>query len=140
MRAMFPAIVMVSLLVAACGGSSTPKPPPLVEVPASGPADLPVSTAAPTAVAAAAAAPAPYKLDLEDWCNSPSLAPGAATASKEDRPRLISAWVAAQLRTERAKELAHNMGTIEPARRKEVFRKETDAQGITKCPFLDDMK
>lgn len=135
MRSMFPVIVIVSLFAAACGGS-TPKPPPLVEVPAAGPADLPVSTA----VAAAAAAPAPYKLDLEDWCNSPTLAPGAATASKEDRPRLISAWVAAQLRTERAKELAHNMGTLDPAQRKDTLRKETAAQGITKCPFLDDLK
>jgi len=139
MRLTMPAIVMVSLFAAACGGS-TPKPPPLVEVPAAGPADLPVSTAAPTAVAAAAAAPAPYKLDLEDWCNAPTLAPGAAAASKDDRPRLISAWIAAQLRTERAKELAHNMGTLDPAKRKDTLRKETAAQGITKCPFLDDMK
>jgi hypothetical protein len=140
MRSMFPVIVMVSLCAAACGGSSTPAAPPLVEVPASGPADLPVSTAAPTAVAAAAAAPAPYKLDLEDWCNSATLAPGAATASKEDRPRLISAWIASQLRTERAKELAHNMGTLDPAKRKDTLRKETAAQGITTCPFLDDLK
>jgi hypothetical protein len=139
MRSTILAIVIVSLFATACGGS-TPKPPPLVEVPASGPADLPISTTAPTAVAAAAAAPAPYKLDLEDWCNSPTLAPGAATASKEDRPRLISAWVAAQLRTERAKELAHNMGTLDPAQRKETLRKETAAQGITQCPFLDDLK
>ncbi len=138
MRSMIPAIVMVSLFVAACAASE-PKPAPLVEVPASGPADLPVSTTTPTALAAAAAAPTPYKLDLEDWCNSPKLAPAAATASKEDRPRLISAWIASQLRSERAKELAHNMGTLDPGQRKDTLRKETAAQGITKCPFLDEM-
>ncbi|MEP7120189.1 MAG: hypothetical protein ABJE95_04725 [Byssovorax sp.] len=130
---MIPAIAMVSLFAAACGGSPTPVAPPLVEVPAAGPADLPITSAAP------AAAPTPYKLDLEDWCNAPKLAPGAATASKEDRPRLISAWIAAQLRTERAKELAHNMGTLEQAKRVEVLRKETAAQGILKCQFLDEL-
>jgi hypothetical protein len=134
MRSMIPAIVMVSLFAAACGGSPTPVAPPLVEVPASGPADLPVSSAAP-----AAGTPTPYKLDLDAWCNASTLAPGAAAAKKEDRPRIVAEWISAQLKTERAKELAHNMGTLDPARRKEVLRKETEAQGITRCQFIDDL-
>jgi hypothetical protein len=136
MRSTIPAIVMVSLFAAACG-ASTPQAPPLVEVaPALSP-DAPV----PSTAAAAPAAPAEpnvYKLDLEAWCKAPS-APGAAKASKEDRPRLMAEWISAQIKTDRATALAQRMGVSEPASRKAIFRKELDGQGIKTCPFLDEI-
>ena len=142
MRTAIPAIVMVSLFVAACS-ASTPQAPPLVEVaPALSPdAPLPSSSAAaPVAAAAAAAAAAPnvYKSDLEAWCKAPS-APGVAKAPKEDRPRIMAEWIATQLKSDRANELAKRMGVTEPASRKAVLRKELDGQNIKACPFLDEM-
>ncbi len=126
------AIVMVSLFVAGCSASG-PKPPPLVEVPAAGPADLPLSSAAPTGT------PTPFKRDMEALCEAPKRAPGLAAAAKADRPRLMAEWISAQLETDRAKELMHSMGTTEPGRRHDIIKKEVDAQGITSCPFLDEV-
>jgi hypothetical protein len=136
MRIAILASVMVSLFAAGCG-ASTPQAPPLVEVkPALSP-DAPL----PSAGAAAPVAPAEpnvYKKDLESWCNAPS-APGAAKASKEDRPRIMAVWISSQLHSDRAEELAKRMGTTAPADRKAVFRKEIEGQGIKSCPFLDEM-
>jgi hypothetical protein len=132
MRVAIPAIVMVSLFAAACSGN--PKPPPLVEVsPALSP-DAP-----PPAVSAAPTAQSPYQADLEAWCNAPASAPGAAKASKEDRPKIVAEWLSAHLKSDQAKDLAHNMGAIDPGKRKEAFRKEVEGQGIKSCPFLDEM-
>ncbi len=137
MRVAIPAMVMVSLVAVACGASA-PTPPPLVNVP---PALSPDAPAASTVAEAPAAPAAPnlYKIDLEAWCNASSRAPGAAKASKEDRPRIVAEWLSAQFKSDRANELAKRMGTLDPGSRKEVLRKETEGQGIKSCPFLDEL-
>ena len=127
---------MVSLFAAGCG-ASTPQAPPLVDVaPALSPdAPLPSAGAAPPA---APVAPNVYKTDLESWCNAPS-APGAAKASKEDRPRVMAVWISSQLHSDRAEELSKRLSTTEPAARKALFRKEIEGQGIKSCSFLDEI-
>lgn len=137
MRVAIPAVVMVSLFAVACGGS-TPKPPPLVEVPPALSPDAPAASIV-AATPAAPAEPNVYKSDLEAWCNASSRAPGAAKASKEDRPRIVAEWIAAQLKSDRANELAKRMGTLDPGARKDVLRKQTEGQGIKACPFLDEL-
>lgn len=136
MRTTILATVMVSLTAAACGGSTpAPAPAPTVQVPEGTTAGtLTASTGAPVVAQAT-----PYQTDLEAWCNAPSRAPGAATASKEDRPRILAQWVASQLKTDKAADLLKRMATLDPASRSAELRKELDSQGFKACPFLDEM-
>jgi hypothetical protein len=127
-------IAMLGLMTAACSGSK-PKPPPLVEVaPALSP-DAPT----PASSVAVPAAPDLYKQDLDALCNAGTRAPGASAAAKEAKPKIIADWLAAQLKTDKARELMRTMGTIAPPDRPAIIRKELDGQGIKACPFLDDM-
>jgi hypothetical protein len=138
MRVVIPAILMVGLFAASCGGSS-PTPESAVQVP-------PAETGAPTDASPAAATPPAeakpnlYKADLEAWCNAPSRAPGAATAADPSaRARIIAEWISGQLQTDEAKELARRMGTLDVASRPIEFRKEVEGQGIKTCPFADEI-
>ena len=139
MRVLFSAALMAGLFATSCGGSSPPSAS-TVEVPPSeaGATGAPAASSPAEASAPADAKPS-YKSDLEAWCNAPSRAPGAATASAADRPRILAEWISAQLQTDQAKDLAKQMGVLAPGSRPEVFRKEVEAQGIKTCPFADEM-
>jgi hypothetical protein len=127
MRLQLLAISFVGLSAASCGSSN---PPATSAAPATPPA-----AGGEEHVEAKAD---PYKADLDAWCNAPSRAPGLESAKPEDRPRVMAEWIAAQLKTKEANDLAHNMGTMEPGKRTAVLRKEAEAHGIATCPFADE--
>jgi hypothetical protein len=79
-----------------------------------------------------------YKKDLETICDARARAKVPATGKAEDQASAISEFLFLNVHTPKAKKIFSTLGSLSPAEKAKVLRREASKEGITSCALADE--
>ena len=79
-----------------------------------------------------------YKKDLETICDARARAKVPATGKPEDQATAIAEYLFLNVHTPKAKKIFGTMGSLSPAEKAKVLRREAGKEGITTCALADE--